>query len=174
MGVYVDATDELRWYALYTASRAEKKVSERFTQEGIDHYLPLQRVKRRWSDRVKEVEIPVINGYIFVHIPVADSRKVTSIYGAIAFVSENGRPIAIRDKQLEVLRFMVEHAQEPVEYIQVSYERGEPIRITKGPLEGMLGELVEMQGKHKILVRLEQFGCAITEVPIFFIEKVGV
>lgn len=173
MGVYVDATDELRWYALYTASRAEKKVSERFTQEGIDHYLPLQRVKRRWSDRVKEVEIPVINGYVFVHIPISDFRKVISIYGAIAFVCEGGKPVAIHDNQLNVLRFMVGHTNEPIEYSQVSYERGEPIRITKGPLEGMLGELLEMHGKHKILVRLERFGCVSTEVPISFVQKVG-
>jgi len=165
-------SDKLRWYAVYTAPRAEKKVSERFTQEAIEHYLPLQTVKRRWSDRVKEVLVPVVNGYIFVQIPITDFRKVTTIYGAIAFVREGGQPVAIPDKQLEGFRFMVEHADEPVEYSQESFEHGEAIIITKGPLEGMMGELVEIKGKHQVVVRLERFGCAITTVPLSFIQKV--
>ena len=165
--------NELRWYAVYTAPRAEKKVSERFKLEGIDHYLPIQKVKRRWSDRIKEVEVPVVNGYIFVHIPVSDYQKVIHVYGALQFVREGGMPVAIPDNQLERLRFMVDHAEEPVEYSQDSFEHGESIRICKGPLEGMMGELLEMKGKHKVLIRLERFGCAITTVPMSFIERRG-
>lgn len=163
--------NELHWYAVYTAPRAEKKVSERFTQEGIEHYLPLQTVKRRWSDRIKEVIVPVVNGYIFVHIHACDFIKVTHIYGALAFVREGGKPVAIPDTQLDRLRFMVERADEPVECTQESFEHGESIIITKGPLEGMMGELVEIKGKHKVMIRLEKFGCAITTVPLSFVEK---
>ena len=163
--------DELRWYAVYTAPRAEKKVSERFTMEGIEHYLPIQKVKRRWRDRIKEVEVPVINGYIFVRVAVCDLIKVIRVYGALQFVREAGRPAAIPDNQLARLRFMVEHAEEPVEYTQESYEHGEKILITKGPLAGLQGELLEMKGKHKVLIRLEKFGCAITTVPMMFVEK---
>jgi transcription termination/antitermination protein NusG len=164
--------DEFRWYAVYTAPRAEKKVSERFLQEGIEHYLPLQKVKRKWSDRIKIVEVPVVNGYIFVHIPATQFIKVTNVYGALSFVREGGQPTAIPDNQVDVLRFMVDNADEPIEYTHESFDRGESIIITKGPLTGMLGELVEMKGKHKVLVRLEQFGCAITTVPMSFIERV--
>jgi len=162
-------SDELRWYAVYTAPRAEKKVSERFAQASIEHYLPLQKIKRQWSDRVKEVLVPVVNGYIFVHIPVTDFQKISAVYGAIAFVREGGQPVAIPDKQIDGLRFMVEHSDEPVEYTQESFEQGETITITKGPLEGMIGELVEMKGRYKVLIRLKSFGCALTTVPISFI-----
>ena len=164
--------NELRWYAVYTAPRAEKKVSERFTFEGIEHYLPLQTVKRRWSDRIKEVKVPVVNGYIFVHITDFDFKKITNVYGALAFVREGGQPVGIPDSQLEKLRFMVEHSEEPVEYSSESFEHGETITITKGPLSGMMGELLEMKGKNKVLIRLERFGCAITTVPMGFVEKV--
>jgi len=163
--------NELCWYAVYTAPRAEKKVSERFKQEGIDYYLPLQTVKRRWSDRMKAVEVPVVNGYIFVHIPTTDYKKVTNIYGALSFVREGGKPAVIPDNQLTRLRFMVEHSDEPVEYTRETYELGEKIIITKGPLTGITGELIEMKGKHKVLIRLERFGCAITSIPMAFVEK---
>ena len=163
--------DELRWYAVYTAPRAEKKVSERFTLEGIEHYLPIQTVKRRWSDRIKEVEVPVVSGYIFVHILFAESIRVTNIYGALSFVREGGKPVAIPEVQLTQLRFMVEHSEEPVEYTRESFEHGEQITIIKGPLTGITGELVEMKGKNKVLIRLERFGCAITTIPLSFVEK---
>ncbi|WP_148226426.1 UpxY family transcription antiterminator [Paludibacter propionicigenes] len=165
-------SEKLSWYAVYTAPRAEKKVSERFSDVGIEHYLALQKVKRRWSDRIKEVLIPVVNGYIFVHIQDKDFEKVTKIYGAIAFVREGGRPVAIPDCQIENLRLMVEGADEPIEFSVEDFARGESVTITKGPLTGMMGELVEVKGKHKVLIRLERFGSAITTVPVSFIEKV--
>ena len=163
--------NEFRWYAVYTAPRAEKKVSERFVQEGIEHYLPIQTVKRRWSDRIKEVEVPVVSGYIFVRIRYAESVKVTNVYGALSFVREGGKPVAIPEAQLTRLRFMVEHSEEPVEYTRESYEHGENITIMKGPLTGITGELVEMKGKNKVLIRIERFGCAITTIPMSFVQK---
>lgn len=164
-------SDDKQWYAVYTAPRAEKKVSERLTLAGIEHYLPLQKVKRKWSDRVKEIEVPVINGYIFVSVDPKAISTVTNIYGAIAFVREGGQPVAIPDRQITALRFMVSHSLELVEYSVESFEKGEPVTIIKGPLEGMIGELIEMKDNHKVIIRLQQFGCAITTVPIGFIQK---
>ena len=161
-----------RWYAVYTAPRAEKKVSERFSEAGIEHYLALQKVKRRWSDRVKEVVVPVVNGYIFVRIQSKDFDKVTKIYGAIAFVREGGQPVAIPDNQMNNLMLMVGSSDEPVEFSTEQFDRGEIISINKGPLEGMIGELIEVKGKHKVLVRLERFGSAVTTVPVSFIERI--
>jgi len=161
--------DELRWYAVYTAPRAEKKVSERFFQMGIEHYLPLQKQKRKWTDRIKEVIVPVVNGYVFVKVSNLDFRKVTAVYGAIAFVREGGQPVPIPESQMVRLKMMVDASDEPVEFCVENFEHGETIRIIRGPLEGLIGELVEVKGKHKVLVRLEKFGCAITTVPISFI-----
>jgi len=164
--------DESHWYAVYTAPRAEKKVSERFEVDGIEHYLPLQKVMRRWSDRIKEVIIPVVNGYIFVHIPTTDFKKILNTYGAIAFVREAGVPVPIPDNQMERLRFMVDYSEEPVEFSPEQFEPGESVNICRGPLQGLMGELVQVKGKHKVIIRLERFGCALTEVPLSFLEKV--
>jgi transcription antitermination factor NusG len=163
--------NQTHWYAVYTAPRAEKKVSERFAEAEIEHYLPLRKVKRRWSDRIKEVEMPVINGYIFVRIQQHDFLKVTKVYGALSFVREGGIPAPIPDIQMEQLKRMVEQAEEPVEFTRESYEHGESITIIKGPLQGLMGELIEMKGHFRVAIRLECFGCALTTVPISFIER---
>ena len=164
--------DESHWYAVYTAPRAEKKVSERFEVDGIEHYLPLQKVMRRWSDRLKEVIVPVVNGYIFVHIPTSDFKKIVNTYGAIAFVREAGVPVAIPDNQMERLKFMVNYSEEPVEFSPEQFEPGETVTISRGSLQGLIGELVHVKGKHKVVIRLDRFGCALTEVPLSFLEKV--
>jgi transcription antitermination factor NusG len=163
--------DDKHWYALYTAPRAEKKVSDRFTEADIEHYLPLQTVKRKWSDRIKEVIVPVVHGYIFVKIQETEFRNVLNIYGAISFVREFSKPVAIPDNQIERLRFMCDFSDEPIEFILDELTKGETVTITKGPLQGLMGELVEIKGKHKVVVRLEKFGYARTTVPLSFIER---
>ena len=45
------------WFALYTAPRSEKKVEARLGEAGVEHFLPMLKVMRRWSDRVKVVEV---------------------------------------------------------------------------------------------------------------------
>jgi len=162
---------EKHWYALYTAPRAEKKVSERFTDAGIEHYLPLQTVKRKWSDRTKEVIVPVVHGYIFVRIAETEFRSTLLIYGAISFVREFYKPVAIPDNQIQRLRFMCDFSEEPIEFSVEELTKGETITITRGPMKGLMGELVEIKGKHKVVIRLEKFGCALTTIPLSFIEK---
>jgi transcription termination/antitermination protein NusG len=162
---------DTHWYALYTAPRAEKKVSERFTAAGIEHYLPLQKVQRRWSDRIKEVIVPVVHGYIFVQILPTEFRNVLTIYGAISFVREFGKPVPIPDNQMQRLRFMVDYSDEPVEFSLEDLTPGKIVTITRGPMQGLMGELVEIKGKHKVVIRLDKFGCALTTIPLSFIEK---
>ena len=78
--------NQSRWYAVYTASRAEKKVKERLDQQGIVNYLPLRVVIRKWSDRSKKVEIPLINGYIFVYVNLLQMQKVLTTFGVVSFL----------------------------------------------------------------------------------------
>ena len=159
------------WYAVYTASRAEKKVSERLTQAGIEHYLPLQTVIRVWSDRRKKVEVPVISGYLFVHIPESEIARVRTVPGVAFFLREFGHPAVIPDVQIETLRFMVGNAEEPVEFTPEQFVPGDAVRVTRGQLAGMVGELVQLQGKYKVALRIASFGCALVNVPIGSLEK---
>ena len=48
---------------------------------------------------------------------------------------------------------------------------GELIRVVKGPLKGLEGELVEVDGKAKVVVRLDLLGCAGVDMPVGFVEK---
>lgn len=168
----MDQTNEYQWYALYTASRAEKKVKERFEKENITHYLPLREVTRVWSDRKKIVTVPVINGYIFVRITPDDIRKVKQMPGVVQFVRDKGAPAIIPESQIRNMQLMVDKSTEEVEFTMEDIQPGISVRIKQGELEGVYGELVEIRGKYKVVVRLDTFGCAMTTVAISTIEKI--
>jgi transcription antitermination factor NusG len=160
-----------RWYAIYTAPRAEKKVSDRFQQAGIEHYLPLQQIMRQWSDRKKLVTEPVIRGYLFVHVSPLQFKQVIYTYGALHFVCEHHQPAPIPDEQIQRLKFMVEGAEAPVEFTAEALKPGESVTVIRGPLQGLTGELVEVKGNYHVMIRLDKLGCALTSISLSSIRR---
>ena len=159
------------WYAVYTTSRAEKKVKQRLDEANIENYLPLRTEIRIWSDRKKKVSLPLIPGYIFVHIASENILKTLNIPGVVTFLKEKSVPATIPDDQIHRLRMMVEHDFDEVEFMTTQVNVGDKVRVKQGNLEGLIGELVEVRGKYKIAIRLQYFGCALTTVPVSWVEK---
>lgn len=161
----------LCWYAVYTSSRAEKKVKERLEQVGIENYLPLKTEIRIWSSRKKKILVPLIPGYIFVHICPEQVLDVLNTSGVISFLKENSKAVSIPELQIRQLRLMVESAVD-IEFTTEKINVGDKIRINRGELNDLYGELIEIRGKYRIVVRLDHFGCALTTVPVSFVEKI--
>ena len=98
----------VRWYVLYTASRAEKAVERRLTLMGAEVFLPLYREKRKWSDRVKTVEVPLYRSYVFIHCTRAQLSKFASVEGVACPVYYCGEPAVIRDSEIEEIhKFLI-------------------------------------------------------------------
>jgi transcription antitermination factor NusG len=57
-----------KWFAIYTRPRWEKKVHKLLEEKGIECYCPLNKVHRKWSDRIKIVEEPLFKSYVFVKL----------------------------------------------------------------------------------------------------------
>ncbi|MDK2842181.1 MAG: hypothetical protein PWQ17_1686 [Anaerophaga sp.] len=146
-----------RWYALYTRSRAEKKVYEQLKALGINTYLPLRKELRQWSDRKKWVEVPVISSYIFVNITPSQYRDVFNAQGVIAYVSHKGQAVPIPDHEIEAMRRTVENKL-AFSVESDTLRKGEKVTITSGPLKGIEGEVEEIQGKKKLYLRISNIG----------------
>ena len=80
-------------------------------------------------------------------------------------------PAVIPDEQMERFKFMLDYSDEAVEMCTAPLAPGELIRVVKGPLKGLEGELVEVDGKAKVVVRLDLLGCAGVDMPVGFVEK---
>ena len=141
------------WYAVFTASRAEKRVKERLEQAGIENYLPVRAVEfvRDWQKR--RLEIPVITGCIFVRVSEVNLPSVLSIWGVIALLQEKQVPVVISDEQLESFKILNERA-ETLEIVNEGLPVGSAIRVLQGELAGVRGELIEVAGGQRVVVRI--------------------
>ena len=145
------------WFVLRTKSRAEKTVFKDLLEKGIEVYLPLRKELKQWSDRKKWVESPVIRSYIFIHIQMKDYRRVFESDGVVRYVSHDGKAAVIPDREIETMRRMIEsNISFNVETNAIQI--GQVITVESGPLKGITGEVVDIQGDRKLFLRISHIG----------------
>src|SRR6187402_1930352 len=96
--------DEKKWYVVYTRPRWEKKVAYLLLAKGIEHYCPLNRVMKQWSDRKKVVLEPLFKGYIFVKLEEALKWDIKALDGIINFVYWLGKPALVKEDEINTIR----------------------------------------------------------------------
>ncbi len=164
---------EKAWFAVYTNSRAEKRVSDRISEMGIEAFLPLQKTLRQWSDRKKLIEKPLISSYVFVKIIPREYFTVRKIDGVVKFIMLQGKPVPIPEVQITNLRILCGSDAE-VEISTNVYEKGDLVEVTVGSLAGLRGELIRVGRKHKVVIRIIQPGMNLTvDIKTNAIRKLG-
>ncbi|MGA2634491.1 MAG: UpxY family transcription antiterminator [Terracidiphilus sp.] len=148
------AHSESNWFAVYTASRHEKRVAQHLTQREIEFYLPLYRSARKWRDGSKvTLELPLFPGYLFVHIKRSERVRVLNVPGALAVVGGMGRePVPLPEETIDALRAGLHlRAAEPYPLLTV----GQRARIRAGALVGMEGVVVRKKNGFRVVLTLE-------------------
>ena len=125
----------------------------RLEQAGIENYLPVREVEFVRNGQERRLEIPVITGCIFVHVPETSLPSVLSILGVIALLRKERVPIVISDKQLDSLRMLCEHS-ETLEVVNEGLPAESVIRLIQGGQARVQGELSEVAGEHRVVVRI--------------------
>ncbi len=135
-----------KWLAVYTRPRWEKKVNQLLIEKGVESYCPLNKVRRKWSDRVKIIEEPLFKSYVFVKVNDADRSAVRMTNGAINFVYWDGKPAVIKEKEITAIkRFLDEY--ENVEARPVELKINQRVRITNGTLMDQEGKVLDIRHK---------------------------
>ncbi len=161
------------WYAINVRPRTEKKISKRLAQKGIDHYLPLKKTLRQWSDRKKWVETPAISGYIFVNINPLDKLSVLQTEFVQSFVSFNRSDAIIPEVQIRAMKTMTEQAQFDDDINIKSFILNQSVKIVSGPLAGLEGKLTSIKNRKKVVVNIEQINISFSiELPPSDIELI--
>lgn len=161
-----------RWYVALVRMHHEKKVAERLNKMGNENFVPVQQELHQWSDRRKMVESVLLPMMIFVHVDPKERKEVLSFSTVSRYMVLRGEssPAVIPDEQMARFRFMLDYSEEAVSMSTTLLARGEKVRVIKGPLTGLVGELVNVDGKSKIAVRLNLLGCACVDMPIGYVE----
>lgn len=165
---------EKRWLAAYVKMHHEKRVRDRLTAMGIENFLPVQEEVRQWSDRKKKVERVLIPMMIFVRVDTQEQRSVITHPSVLRYLTLRGEhtPTEIPAEQMERFRFMLDHSDSAVSFSTDDLQPGEKVRVIKGPLAGLEGELITVEGKSKIAIRIHQLGCAEVEINASMVEKI--
>ncbi len=75
--------DNYPWFALQTRSRYEHFVAAMLRGKGYELFLPVYTCQRRWSDRIKELELPLFPGYLFCRFNPLDRFPILVTPGVI-------------------------------------------------------------------------------------------
>lgn len=148
------------WYAVYTKSRAEKKLAEELNKIGITNYLPIKKVLRQWSDRKKVVEMPAINCYLFVNIELKQIELLHRQSHFVAFVRSFGKNAIIPDEQIDIMRRVLEGDFETV-FEPTGLIVGQRVKILTPPLDGVEGIVTKANGRKKLYISIETTGLSL-------------
>ncbi|MFW0717074.1 UpxY family transcription antiterminator [Pedobacter sp. N23S346] len=161
-----------RWYPVYTRSRAEKKAFDELNRKGITTYLPLHKTLKQWSDRKKFIEEPLLKSYLFVYISSKEYAEVLMTNGIARFLYFSGKIASMPEQQIEQLKLLLATEQE-LAVFDYDIKPGQKVLVKAGPFKDMIAEMVSVQNKQRIILRLENIGYSIDiNTSLAFVEPI--
>jgi transcription antitermination factor NusG len=118
--------------------------------KGYEEFLPLRKVKRRWSDRIKELEVPLFPGYMFCQLSPHIAAPIITTPGVIRLVGIGKVPVPVSDEEINAIQTLIksELYTQPWPYLRV----GQTVRVESGPLEGLQGIVLLIKNHHRLII----------------------
>lgn len=148
--------DEDKWLVIKTNPRAEKLVSKRLLEIGIENYLPIRRELKQFKDRKKWVEEVLIKNYVFIKTTERLKNEVFKVFGVVRFLYVVKKLAVVKENEIEILKLFCKINE--LKISTKSFETGDQFEIIEGALIGMRGILKESQKGNKISIYIEALG----------------
>ena len=138
------------WFAIMARTGREKSATLLLENAGYECLLPVSKYTRHWSDRIKEVEVPLFPGYLFCRMDPQNRLPVLMTPGVIQIVGVGKSPIPVEEEEIAAIQRVVKNGLStmPWPYLQV----GRVARIEEGPLRGMTGIIVRIKSGMKLVL----------------------
>jgi transcription antitermination factor NusG len=139
-----------RWFAVQVKTTHEKRVASLLEQRGYERFLPCYLDRRRWSDRIKEVEQPLFPGYVFCRFAPEGRLGVLKTDGVYRVVSIGSQPAPIDEDEIRAIQQAVESglATRPHPYLAA----GQQVRIEGGPLKGVVARVSDNRRRDRLVL----------------------
>jgi transcription antitermination factor NusG len=138
------------WYALHVRTRFEKVVARNLRGKGYEEFLPLYRRTNRWSDRVKEIELPLFPGYVFCRFNALNRLPILTVPGVNAVVGIGKNLLPVEESELDAIRAVLKSGRccEPWPFLEV----GQRVRVEYGPLAGTEGLVMMLKNTYRLVI----------------------
>ncbi|MDP2362389.1 MAG: UpxY family transcription antiterminator [Ignavibacteria bacterium] len=170
---YLKNSDSKNWYALRTKPRQEFKAELQLKNLDIEYYLPVFVKKKKWSDRVKEINEPVIRGYIFIKSNESERLKALEQISISKCLFDQGKPAVIPEWQIENLMRMLKVKSDF--FVYEGLVAGTKVEIVQGPFTGVIGVIQSKADKKMFAVSIELLNrTVIAHLPKDSVEAINV
>jgi transcription antitermination factor NusG len=138
------------WFALQVKGNYENVVAAHLGGKGYEWFLPLYKMRNRWSDRWKEINRPLFPGYLFCRLDPLNRFPILTIPGVSRIVGAAKNPVPIDKTEIEAIQVAVKSGlpSQPWPFMKI----GQTVRIERGPLRGLEGILSDFRNNHRLVL----------------------
>jgi transcription antitermination factor NusG len=148
------------WHVAYTFPKSERKAYDSLQRIGVDSFVPMHYVLRKWSDRIKKLEMPLFPNYIFIYLVASERHDVLKTPEIVRYVCFDGKPAIVSDTLVDSLK-KISTAELEVSDLRIGIG-GVPVRIVEGPFAGSEGLLVKKNGRSRFVVRVKSLQSSVS------------
>ena len=167
---------KINWYVAHTRVNQELWIKKKLDELGIENFLPQEEQVRETPWGRKTIRVLLIHGMIFIRTDKATSFSLVNEYALnIIYLKdiEGHHTLIVPDKQMEDFMFLLDFSPSGIEVLNKNLKRGDRVRVIKGPLQGLEGELVRLMGHKRVVIRLEGVvSIATSYIPGSFLERI--
>jgi len=160
------------WYAVKVKGRSEAMVAAHLQGKGFESFLPTYRANRRWSDRIKTLDLPLFPGYVFSRFDVQKRMPILTIPG-VSFIVGTGRsPEPIDETEIAAIQVVMKSGAEygPHPYVRI----GQPVQVENGSLYGLTGVVTTVKNKSRLVVSINMLMRSISvEIEQAWVRPIG-
>lgn len=144
------AAESRLWYAVRVRSNREFLANQILENKGFETFLPTYNSRRIWSDRVKNLSLPLYPGYVFCRFEFEQRLPILQTHGVVDVVNDGRRGLSIPENELAAVRKIVESHLKvaPWPFLQV----GQRVEVHRGPLQGVEGILLAQKKNYRLVV----------------------
>jgi transcription antitermination factor NusG len=138
------------WFAIQVRTSTEKSVAALLQHAGYESYVPLDKSRRRWSDRIKQVEVALFPGYLFCRLDLQNRLPILQTPGVIHIVGIGKTPMPVDEAEIAAIQRVLKNgvSAQPWPFLQI----GQRVQIRYGPLCGLTGIIVDLKSEVRLVL----------------------
>jgi transcription antitermination factor NusG len=125
-------------------------VAASLRSKGFEELLPLYRSRNRWSDRVKDVDLPLFPGYVFCRLQPSSRLPVLTTPGVVSIIGSGKTPQPVEPEELADFQSLVRSGMPAIPWPFL--KAGERVRIEHGALVGIEGILTAVKKESRVVL----------------------